>query len=63
MAAGRGNVENPVWSPDSKKLAFSATMLIFGIFVLKAAIDYVLQNPVRAGLCDDARDWPWTGAV
>jgi putative transposase len=22
---------------------------------------YVLQNPVRAGLCHDARDWPWSG--
>jgi len=27
---------------------------------LDAALSYVLQNPVRAGLCDDARDWPWT---
>ena len=30
---------------------------------LEAAVEYVLQNPVRAGLCDDARDWPWTGAI
>jgi putative transposase len=22
---------------------------------------YVLQNPVRAGLCETASDWPWSG--
>jgi REP element-mobilizing transposase RayT len=25
------------------------------------AVEYVLQNPVRAGLCADAADWPWSG--
>jgi len=30
---------------------------------LGAAIDYVLQNPVKAGLCHDARDWPWSDAA
>jgi putative transposase len=29
---------------------------------LRAATDYVLQNPVRAGLCKRAEDWPWSGA-
>ena len=29
---------------------------------LEAAVDYVLQNPVRAGLCAKARDWPWAGS-
>jgi putative transposase len=24
------------------------------------ACTYVLQNPVRAGLCDRPEDWPWT---
>jgi putative transposase len=24
------------------------------------AIDYVLANPVRAGLCADVEDWPWS---
>jgi putative transposase len=24
------------------------------------ACAYVIQNPVRAGLCDQAEDWPWT---
>ena len=28
---------------------------------LKAACDYVLDNPVRAGLVRDALDWPWSG--
>ena len=23
------------------------------------AAEYILQNPVRAGLCDDPRDYPW----
>jgi hypothetical protein len=30
---------------------------------LKAAVEYVLQNPVRAGLCDEARDWAWAAAA
>lgn len=24
---------------------------------------YVLQNPVRAGLCEHASDWPWSGVL
>ena len=24
---------------------------------------YVLDNPVRAGLCDEAREWPWSAAA
>jgi putative transposase len=27
---------------------------------LRAACHYVLQNPVRAGLCAKAADWPWS---
>ena len=27
---------------------------------LGAAIRYVAMNPVRAGLCERARDWPWS---
>jgi REP element-mobilizing transposase RayT len=27
---------------------------------LQAACDYVLLNPVRAGLCDKASEWPWS---
>ena len=29
---------------------------------LRRATDYVLQNPVRAGLCRRAADWRWSGA-
>jgi REP element-mobilizing transposase RayT len=29
---------------------------------LRNATEYVLQNPVRAGLCDDDADWRWSGA-
>ncbi len=27
---------------------------------LRAVCDYVLLNPVRAGLCQRASDWPWS---
>ena len=30
---------------------------------LTAAIGYVLQNPVRAGLCRRPKDWPWSAAA
>jgi hypothetical protein len=30
---------------------------------LSAAVAYVLQNPVRAGLCAQARDWQWAPAA
>jgi REP-associated tyrosine transposase len=29
---------------------------------LREACLYVLQNPVRAGLCKQAADWPWSGS-
>ena len=29
---------------------------------LRNASEYVLQNPVRAGLCDNAAEWRWSGA-
>jgi putative transposase len=28
----------------------------------RAVLAYVVQNPVRAGLVQDARDYPWTGS-
>jgi REP element-mobilizing transposase RayT len=28
---------------------------------LHAAVDYVRDNPVRAGLCERPEDWPWSG--
>ncbi|HSS81868.1 MAG TPA: transposase [Gaiellaceae bacterium] len=30
---------------------------------LHATVDYVLQNPVRAGLCDQAELWPWSASA
>jgi putative transposase len=30
---------------------------------LEATLQYVLMNPVRAGLCDRADDWPWNWAA
>jgi REP-associated tyrosine transposase len=27
------------------------------------ACDYVFENPVRAGLCEKAGDWKWSGSV
>jgi REP element-mobilizing transposase RayT len=29
---------------------------------LRQTCEYVLQNPVRAGLCARAADWPWAAA-
>lgn len=29
---------------------------------LAAVIDYIHENPVSAGLCDSALDWPWSSA-
>ena len=29
---------------------------------LYEACRYVLENPVRAGLCERAEDWPWSGS-
>ncbi len=29
---------------------------------LRSACDYVLLNPVRAGLCERASDWPWSAS-
>src|SRR5688572_16117828 len=28
---------------------------------LRDTADYIIYNPVRAGLCDDPWDWRWTG--
>ena len=28
---------------------------------LQSAIEYVLNNPVRAGLCEHPEDWRWSG--
>ena len=30
---------------------------------LEAAAQYVLNNPVRAGLCERAYQWPWSGGL
>jgi len=30
---------------------------------LEAAVEYILQNPVQAGLCRQARDWRWSAAA
>ena len=29
---------------------------------LPGTCEYVLQNPVRAGLCSTAAEWPWSGS-
>jgi putative transposase len=41
---------------------FSA-FVIEGDSYLEQACHYVLQNPVRAGLCERAEDWPWSGGL
>lgn len=37
-----------------------AARLIESEDYLEDVCRYVLQNPVRAGLCDQPEDWPWT---
>jgi hypothetical protein len=27
---------------------------------LERICEYVMENPVRAGLCRDSSDWPWS---
>lgn len=29
---------------------------------LRATIDYIHRNPVKAGLCREPSDWPWSSA-
>ena len=29
----------------------------------KAVVDYIHNNPVKAGLCKEAKDWPWSSAA
>jgi REP element-mobilizing transposase RayT len=36
--------------------------VIEGEEYLERACAYVLLNPVRAGLCGQAADWPWSGS-
>jgi putative transposase len=38
---------------------FSARAIVSETY-LREACSYVLANPVRAGLCDRAEDWPWS---
>ena len=30
---------------------------------LRHTIDYIHQNPVKAGLCREPPDWPWSSAT
>jgi REP element-mobilizing transposase RayT len=38
-----------------------ATRVIEDEEYLADACRYVINNPVRAGLCERASDWPWNG--
>jgi putative transposase len=40
-----------------------AAKVIQGESHFEAAAHYVLNNPVRAHLCERAEDWPWSGGV
>jgi putative transposase len=39
-----------------------ASWVVDGEGHLRETCPYVLHNPVRAGLCERAEDWPWSGA-
>ena len=42
---------------------FSARLVEGGDCDLRAVCKYVMNNPVRAGLCERAGDWPWSGGA
>jgi hypothetical protein len=41
----------------------------YSVFVIErdshfeASCRYVLENPVRVGLCESPSDWPWSGCL
>ena len=37
--------------------------LVEGDRYLERASRYILENPVRAGICDTAEEWPWNGGL
>ena len=39
-----------------------ASWVIEGDEYFEAACRYVLENPVRAGLCERPSEWPWSGS-
>ena len=38
-----------------------SSRLVDGVRHLEEACEYVLENPVRAGMCTRTEDWPWSG--
>jgi len=48
---------NPVWESRYDRVA------IFSERILRTKIRYVLENPVRAGLCKRPEDWKWSSAA
>ena len=50
------DVQGRLWQPDYWDRAIRDEAHF------AAAVDYILQNPVAAGLVEREEDWPWSGA-
>jgi hypothetical protein len=53
--------QTPAFFDDVDRVAF-LRLLAECVHVYSAACRDVLLNPVRAGLCERAADWPWSGS-
>ena len=51
------NLQPPVWQQDT------FDHILRGEESYEAKWNYVRENPVRAGLCEKADDWPWQGEI
>ena len=57
VAVGRGNVENPVWSPDSKRLLFSRAWDGPPKLVIRGLDDHDTDDPLTDSFFQIANDW------
>jgi hypothetical protein len=51
------NLKPPIWQNDT------FDHILRGVESYEAKWEYVRMNPVRAGLCAKAEDWPWKGEI
>jgi REP element-mobilizing transposase RayT len=56
VAADFGIRANRLWMPRYDRVAITSRS------ILRSKIEYVHNNPVKAGLCTDPAAWPWSSA-
>jgi putative transposase len=67
-AEGRHETLEELRHPDRRTSRFRIweprfdDVMIYSPKVLQTKVDYIHTNPVRAGLCSDPRDWPYSSA-